>query len=74
MEKEQFLEFIDVAIETGRGIKVEIKMPDLPSPEFITNPNENLEGKRAYYDKAYDDDLKLKTFDQIQIVGISLFK
>ena len=70
MNKKEFLEKIDGALNNGWGIKVFIAMPDLPLPEIICNPAENVEGKKAYYDKAYDDEMKLKTFDQIQIKNL----
>lgn len=70
MKKEEFLENIDKAITNGWGIKVCVNMPDLPKPEIICNPPENVSGKRDYYAKAYDDDMKLKTFDQISISDV----
>ncbi|MGG5319191.1 hypothetical protein [Enterococcus sp. AZ072] len=70
MKKEEFLEKIDKAITNGWGIKVYVNMPDLPKPEIICNPPENIKGKRDYYDKAYDDDMKLKTLDQINIIDL----
>lgn len=49
------------------GVLVETKGSE--KPEVIINPKENFEAKEAYYDKAYDDDLVLKTFAGIKIVG-----
>ena len=70
MKKEKFLENLDKAITKGWGIKVYVNMPDLPKEEIICNPPENVSGKRRYYDNAYDDAMKLKTFDQISITDI----
>lgn len=35
--------------------------------EIIINPKENFAAKQAYYEKAYTEDLVLKTFDGICI-------
>lgn len=70
MNKKDFLENVDKAINYGWGIKVFVNMPDLPKPEIICNPPENVPGKREYYAKAYDDDMRLETFDQISISAI----
>jgi hypothetical protein len=43
--------------------------PDLPEYEEISNPPENWPVKKAYYDKAYDDELRLKANTDIRIVG-----
>jgi len=49
--------YIAVAIETRGSDEL----------ETIINPRANFEGKQAYYEKAYNDDLVLKTFDGIRI-------
>lgn len=46
---------------------VEIEMEGFPKPEIIINPAENFEEKLRYYQKAYTDDLVLKTFNGIRI-------
>lgn len=63
------------AIDNERctGVKVEILMPDLPEPELIENPKANLPNKLEYYKKAYDEELKLKSFNQIRINAITTF-
>ena len=56
----------------GLGVEyigVRIKMQGFDEPEVIINPKENFETKLAYYNKAYNDDLTLKTFNGIKIVG-----
>ena len=50
-------------------IGVRIQMEGFDEPEVIINPKENFETKLAYYKKAYDDDLTLKTFNGIKIIG-----
>lgn len=58
------------AIQLGVNyIGVRIKMQGFDEPEVIINPKENFETKLAYYKKAYNDDLTLKTFNGIKIIG-----
>lgn len=40
-------------------------------PEIIINQFENIKTKLAYYQKAYNDDLTLKTFNGIRIIGFA---
>jgi len=50
-------------------IGVKIKMQGFPKPEIIINENVNFDSKFSYYKKAYNDDLVLKSFSGIQIIG-----
>lgn len=60
------------AISVGaRYIGVKINMQGFDRPETIINPTENFETKLAYYQKAYNDDLTLKSFNGIKIVGFT---
>jgi len=52
-------------------IGVLIEMQGFPRPEVIINENENFDSKFAYYKKAYNDDLTLKTFNGIKIIGFT---
>lgn len=67
MDKENFLDLLDTAIEEGKGIEVSVSLPDLPSPEIIRNGKYNVPGKREYYNKAYNDRLELISFPEIYI-------
>lgn len=42
------------------------------APEIIINPKENFEAKMDYYQKAYDEDLQLKTNENIRITDFML--
>lgn len=53
--------YIGVLIET-RGSE---------GAELIVNPSENFDKKLGYYKSAYNENLVLKTFDGIRIVGFS---
>ena len=50
-------------------IGVRIQMQGFDEPEVIINPKENFETKLAYYKKAYNEDITLKTFNGIKIIG-----
>lgn len=72
MTKVEFMKMYDEIVEAKNetAIVVAVQMPDLNSVEMIVNPRENFEVKRAYYDKAYDDNMCLRAFNQIKIVDI----
>lgn len=58
------------AIETGEEyIGVRIKLSELDKPEIIINSNENFASKLAYYKRAYNQNLTLKSFGAIKITG-----
>ena len=50
-------------------VGVLIRMEGFEEPELIINPFENIKTKLAYYKKAYNDNLTLKTFNGIKIIG-----
>ena len=52
-----------------REVEVEVTVPDCPRTERIINTAENFAGKQAYYEKAYNDNLELKSFPAIKIVN-----
>jgi hypothetical protein len=57
------------AKENNCEINLLIEVPDLPKPEMVTNPYENLDIKLDYYKKSYTDNLELKTFPKIRIIA-----
>lgn len=50
------------------GFTLVVKSKGSNSPEHITNPPENITGKMLYIDKAYDDNLVLKSNPDISIL------
>ena len=52
-------------------VGVEIEMEGFPKPEIIINENGNFDSKLAYYKKAYNEDLTLKAFNGIKIIGFT---
>jgi hypothetical protein len=55
--------------ENANFVYVEVKMEGFEGRELITNPRENFQKKLEYYDRAYDEDLKLKANPGIQITA-----
>lgn len=58
--KEHGVNFVAVMVDMG-----------MEKPEIIVNPIENVLDKLAYYEKAYDNDLRLKANPNIRIVGVT---
>jgi hypothetical protein len=52
-------------------VGVKIEMQGFDKPEIIINPTTNFDAKLEYYKKAYNEDLTLKTFNGIRIVGFT---
>ena len=67
-KKEEFLKGFD---EDFQEVTVEVTVPNCPETELIINPKANFAGKKTYYEKAYNDNLELNTFNQIKIVGFT---
>jgi len=57
--------------EGWKYIGIRIQMEGFQEPEVIINPIENFDAKLAYYKKVYNDDLTLKTFNGIKIIGFT---
>lgn len=68
--KKDLLDFMQLAKQQNRGILIGIIAKDMPAMEMIGNPVENIDYKYAYYDKAYDENLKLKANEDIRIAYI----
>ncbi len=49
-------------------VGVLIEMEGFETPELIINKRPNFDSKLAYYKKAYNEDLTLKTFNGIKII------
>lgn len=52
-------------------VGVKIQMEGFKEPEVIINPIENFDAKLEYYKQAYNDDLTLKSFNGIKIIGFT---
>lgn len=69
MNKRDLMDCIKRAIKYScKFIVVTIETRGSEAPEYIINPTENFVAKMDYYDKAYNDDLTLKSYDGIRIV------
>lgn len=70
MSMENLEECFKTAIENNsKYIAVKIATRGSEGAEIIINPRCNFEAKLEYYKKAYTDDLVLKTYDGIKIIG-----
>lgn len=63
--------FFEASHKGAKYVGVKIQMQGFPKPEIIINENENFDSKFAYYKKAYTDDLTLKSFEGVKIVGFT---
>jgi len=63
--------FFEASHNGAKYVGVKIQMQGFPKPEIIVNENENFDSKFAYYKKAYNEDLTLKTFNGIKIIGFT---
>lgn len=63
---------MDEAIALGTGIEVWVSHPELEDYEVIINSKNNVKVKKAYYDSAYDDNMRLKHNTDIAIEKIHL--
>ena len=52
-------------------VGVKIEMEGFTKPEIIINESENFDSKLTYYKKAYNEDLTLKAFNGIRIMGFT---
>jgi len=63
--------FYEADKQDKRYVGVLIQMEGFLSPEVIINGKGNFDSKFAYYKRAYNDDLTLKTFSGIKIIGFT---
>ena len=69
-KKGQMLKFFrECCKEEEDYFSVLVETRDSNGLELIVNPFCNRDDKIAYYDKAYDDNLVLKSYDGIRIVS-----
>lgn len=71
MNKDVLTHIFKEAIRRGLGVKVDIRIPNLPGLEVIINPPENVEEKLQYYLAAYNEDLTHKMDPGVVIVAVS---
>jgi hypothetical protein len=55
----------------AKYIGVKIQMKGFPKAEIIINEFANFDSKLDYYKKAYNEDLVLKAFNGIKIIGFT---
>lgn len=63
--------FFNAKLSNKKYVGVKIEMPGFEDCEVIINPASNFDEKVKYYKNAYNEDLTLKAFDKIKIVGFT---
>lgn len=63
--------FYEASIEGAKYVGVKIKTESFPKSEIIIDENENFDKKFQHYKQSYNDDLTLKKFSGVKIVGFS---
>jgi len=64
--------FYEASKAYTKYVGVKIQMEGFEKPEIIINENANFDSKFAYYKKAYNEDLTLKSaFVNIKIIGFT---
>ena len=72
LTQENLMNCFDKAEEEGAeyiGVVVQVK--ENPTPEVIIFPKQNFDNKREYYQKTYDELLRHKHAEGIEIIGFS---
>ena len=62
--------FISVIEDNYNYIAVYVQVKNSTMPEIIINGRSNFKAKLEYYINAYDDDLRLKTCNDIKILKV----
>jgi hypothetical protein len=66
--KQKLINTFNEAVKAGfKYVYVTVRVKGTPKDEIIVNPIENAIIKSNYYANAYDDDLKLKVNQDIEI-------
>ena len=63
--------FEGAIINDALFIGVKISTAGSLAPEIIINPKENFNAKLTYYRDKYDEDLILKSYSGIRIIGLT---
>lgn len=62
----------EIAKDIGEDILIELTVPNSETSEFIVVQNDNLDTKLNYYLESYNENLELKRFTEIKIIGIEV--
>lgn len=63
--------FYQASVQNKKFVGIKVHMAGFPKPEVIINENANFDLKFDYYKKSYNDDLTLKSYDGIKIIGFT---
>lgn len=72
MNKDKFMHKYVELINTTEVqiITVIVMTPGLAAPESISNPRENFYAKLDYYNRAYNDDMRLINNEDVYILDV----
>ena len=70
------LKNLEICFESAKKLNAKyvallIKIADNEYPEIIINERANFDFKLSYYKEAYNNDLTLKSYDKIKILGFT---
>lgn len=70
------LENLEICVESAKTSKAKyfavlVSIENNPEPEITVNESDNFDTKLAYYREAYNNDLTLKSFNGIKIIGFT---
>ncbi|HID0768197.1 TPA: hypothetical protein ACXDAZ_002727 [Clostridium botulinum] len=63
--------FYEASQQDKKYVGVKIQMEGFPKAEIIINENANFDSKFEYYKRAYNEDLTLRSFNGIKIIGFT---
>lgn len=63
--------FYEASQQDKKYVGVKIQMEGFPKAEIIINENANFDSKFKYYKRAYNEDLTLRSFNGIKIIGFN---
>lgn len=72
-KKEMFNIIFNKALDKGIGLLVEIEVPNMVENEIIINPPKNIKAKVEYYNRAYNDNMCLRTNNDIKMVDANVY-
>lgn len=74
INKDEFLEVLNGAINKKQGIICFVKIPGNKELEEIKNKPVDVQNKKEYYDKSYDEDMNHKFAPGVSIVKVDVFQ
>lgn len=74
LDKQELINIFKEAERYEQDVAIELTIPNCVATEVIIVKNANLRNKLQYYLDNYDEVLKLKRCELIQIINVNLIK